>query len=294
MQEDARPAVNSWLSFHAVLTVLIGFGALVILGLFLFGFAARHFLLAELISSFNAQLAFLMLICGALLLLLRQKVFGGLLLVISIGQILFLASVFLPATQPPPGPQTIKVMSMNVLGDNYQFQQVIDQVERVSPDVLLLIEYSNQWHDKMQALHTTYPHRMLEPRWHGYGIALFSKLPLEDAEVWQLTKKDTDVPALSAQVNMGDRSLRIAGLHTMSPTSPLRMRLRTEQMHEMADLLKTADEPTVLLGDFNCTPWSPFLKELAATCGYRDSRQGQGYLASWSVELPWFFWIPID
>lgn len=294
MQEDARPVVHSRLTFHAVLTVLVGFGALVLLGLFLFGLTARQFLLAELISSFNAQLAFLMLTCGAFLLLLRRKLFGGLLLVISVGQILTLASIFLPAAQPEPGPQTITVMSMNVWGDNNQFHQVIDQVKRVSPDVLLLIEYSNQWHNQMTTLHSTYPHRMLEPRWHGYGIALFSKLPLEDTEVWQLSRKITDVPALSARVKLGDQSLRIAGLHTMSPTNSLRMRLRTEQMNEIADLLKSVNEPSVLIGDFNCTPWSPFLKELAKTCSYRDSRQGQGYFASWNVELPRFFWIPID
>ena len=123
---------------------------------------------------------------------------------------------------------------------------------------------------------------------------MFSKLPLEDTAVWQLTKRDTDVPALSARVTIGDQSLRVATLHTMSPTSALRMRLRTEQMNEVGDRLKSVDEPSILMGDFNCTPWSPFLTDLAKTCGYRDSRQGQGYLASWNVELPWVFWIPID
>ncbi len=294
MQQDARPSIHSRLTIHAVLTVLVGLGALILLGLFLFGLAARQFLLAELISSFNAQLAVLMLICGVFLLALRRKVFGWLLLLIGVGQILTLASIFLPATQPQPGRQTITIMSMNVWGDNRQFQQVIDQIERVSPDVLLLIEYSNQWHNQTKTLYSTYPHRMLEPRWHGYGIALFSKLPLEETEVWQLTRKITDVPALSATVKLGDQSLRIAGLHTMSPTNSLRMQLRTQQMNEIADLLKSVNEPSVLIGDFNCTPWSPFLKELAKSCSYRDSRQGQGYLASWNTGLPWLFWIPID
>ena len=123
---------------------------------------------------------------------------------------------------------------------------------------------------------------------------MFSKLPLENAEVWQLTKTETDVPALSARVKIGDQSLRVSGMHTMSPTSELRMRLRTEQLIEVAERLESVDEPSILMGDLNCTPWSPFLRDLIEACDFRDSRQGQGYLASWNVELPWMFWIPID
>lgn len=251
-------------------------------------------MLAELISSFRAQLAVIMLICAAFLLLLRQRAFGWLALVISVGQLLMLTSVFLPSSQPPAGSQKISVMSMNVWCDNYRYGEVIDQIESVSPDVLLIIEYNNQWHERMRSLHSTYPHRVLQPRWHGYGIALFSKLPLEDAEVWQLTQQETDVPALGARVKAGDQSVYIGGLHTMSPTNSLRMRLRSDQMIEIAEKLASADEPSMLIGDFNCTPWSPYLKDLVKTCGYRDSRQGQGYFASWHLQLPWLFHIPID
>ena len=65
--------------------MMVWIASLVLLGLFLFGLTARHFLLAELISSFNAQLAALMLICATFLLLLRQKLFGRLLMMISVG-----------------------------------------------------------------------------------------------------------------------------------------------------------------------------------------------------------------
>lgn len=268
--------------------------SLIVLTTLLFSLAARYFLVAELINSFRAQVASLLLFCACVLLLLRQRMFGWTLLLISGWQLVMLASVFLPSLQPPAGDQRLKIMSMNVWCDNNQFQQVIDQVENVSPDVLLIIEYSNQWHRGLKPLHAKYPYRLLQTRWHGYGIALFSKLPLQDAQVWQLTADQTDVPALSAEVKVGDRSLRLAGLHTMSPTSSLRMDLRNDQMNEIADLLAESNEPTILMGDFNCTPWSPFFKDVIGKCGYRDSRRGQGYLASWNLDTPALFWIPID
>jgi len=291
MQEEVQSSAPSSLTFLLVMAWCI---SLIVLGLFLFSLAARHFLMAELISSFRTQLAVMLLVCAVFLLLLRQRTFGWLAFAISVGQLLMLASIFIPSSQPSAGSQKIQIMSMNVWCENYRFEEVIDQVESISPDVLLVIEYNNRWHSKMRKLHSTYPHRVLQPRWHGYGIALFSKLPLENAEVWQLTSQETDVPALSVRVKAGEHAVRLVGLHTMSPTNSLRMRLRSEQMSEVTDHLASTEEPSMLIGDLNCTPWSPYLKDLAKTCGLRDSRQGQGYLASWNVDLPWALQIPID
>lgn len=294
MQDNARPVAPSRLSFRSVVTAMAWCLSMTVLAVFMFSLAARYFLLAELINSFRAQVTSLLLICACFLLLLRQKMAGWTLLLISGWQLLMLASVFLPSQQPHAGDQRLKIMSMNVWGDNNQFQQVIDQVENVAPDVLLIIEYNDRWHQRLEPLHSMYPYRLLQPRWHGYGIALFSKRPLENPQVWQLTSDQTDVPALTATVKVGDHSLRLAGLHTMSPTSLMRMRLRNDQMNEIADLLADSNEPTILMGDFNCTPWSPFFKDVIGKCGYRDSRRGQGHLASWNLETPALFWIPID
>ena len=292
--ENARPAPRFRLSFRAAFTALAILFSMAVLAIFAFSLAARHFLLAELISSFRTQLAVLLLVCGCCLLLLRQKLSGWTLTLISLWQLLTLASIFLPTTQPPAGDDQLKIMSMNVLADNREYQQVIDHVAEVSPDVLLIIEYSNQWHQALQALHSAYPYRLLEPRWHGYGIAMFSKRPLENTNTWQLTADLTDVPALTAEVKVGDRIVHLAGLHTMSPTSSLRLNLRNSQMEQIADYFLDSNEPKVLMGDFNCTPWSPFFKDLIERCDLRDSRQGQGYLASWNLETPALFWIPID
>ena len=293
-QENAQPVPRFQLSFRAALTTLAVFFSLVIFVIFAFSLAARHFLLAELVGSFRTQLAVLLLICGCCLLLLRQKIIGWAITLISLWQLLALASIFLPTTQPPAGADHLKIMSMNVWGDNLEYQQVIDHVNDVSPDVLLIIEYSNQWNQELQALHSSYPYRLSQPRWHGYGIALFSKRPLENSEVWQLTADQTDVPALTAEVKVGGRNVRLAGLHTMSPTNSQRLDLRNTQMKQIANYLSDSTEPTILVGDFNCTPWSPYFKDLLKTFGYRDSRQGQGYLASWNLETPALFWIPID
>ncbi len=48
-----------------------------------------------------------------------------------------------------------------------------------------------------------------------------------------------------------------------------------------------------VMGDFNCTTWSPFLQDFLQLTNYRDSRQGFGVQASWPADK-WWARIPID
>ena len=102
-----------------------------------------------------------------------------------------------------------------------------------------------------------------------------------------------DFPLVLATVSLGDRELRIAGAHLLSPRDPNRLGIRNLQMREISQYLSSSSEPTVLVGDFNCVPWSAFLSDFLNRTGYRDSRQGFGYHGTWHAKKP-FVRIPID
>ena len=71
------------------------------------------------------------------------------------------------------------------------------------------------------------------------------------------------------------------------------MEIRNNQLAEIAMHLQDGSKPTILVGDFNCVPWSPFMKDMLETIDLRDSRVGFGYHASWPTDLiP--LRIPID
>ena len=69
--------------------------------------------------------------------------------------------------------------------------------------------------------------------------------------------------------------------------------MRNQQYIEIAEKLVAEDVPTVVMGDFNSVPWAPFLRDFIKATGYRDSRQGIGYHASWHAERL-ELGIPID
>ena len=109
----------------------------------------------------------------------------------------------------------------------------------------------------------------------------------------QITRDLTDNPFISVDIEVDGRPLRLAGLHLLSPMHRARLKVRNRQLAEIAKILVQRDVPTIVMGDFNCTPWSPFLSDFMKRVNLRDSRNGFGYHASWNASRP-LLSIPID
>lgn len=267
--------------------------------LFLASLLGRYFLVCELICNFRAYILITLLVSGPALFLLKQKWLTAVWLGATLWAMMGTVSVFLPTSYSASSadhsvsPQTISVMSFNVLGSNRQHTEIIEEIKRHDPDVFVMLEFANQWQPAMERLHSVYPYRIEQARWHGFGIALFSKLPIEKETVLQLAKRRTDNPFVVATVKIGDKPLRIAGAHLLSPMDPNRLDIRNQQIEEMGDFLSTDSIPTVVVGDFNCVPWSAFLSDFLDQTGYRDSRQGFGYDGTWYAKKK-LLRIPID
>jgi len=264
--------------------------------LFIASLLGRQFWVCELICNFRAYILVTLLITGPVLFSLKRKTLTIAWIGATLWAMMGTASVFLPASQPTAvsdDAQTIKIMSYNVLGTNLQHDDVIAEIRRQDPDVLMVVEYANLWHPAMERLHEAYPHRHEQPRWHGFGIAVFSKLPIIKKDVLATAGSRFDFPLVVATVKVGDRDLRIAGAHLLSPRDRNRLDIRNLQMREISQYLSADSSPTILVGDFNCVPWSSFLCDLMGRTGYRDSRQGFGYHGTWHANK-FFLRIPID
>ena len=291
LNKERKPPEFSFTKLFSGLTLLLGCGVLAVFVCSLFG---RNFLISELMSNFRLQIAGLMIPFA--IIIYRMGVWRWLAWTLFAGALWSLATIgwiFLPAENPATGDRPIRVMSYNVLGHNWKQPEVIKLIEEVDPDVLLVLEYSQNWHERLEPLYEAYPYKVLQPRWHGFGIAFLSKHPIVNSEVLQLTKYKTDNPSIIATVDVEGQTIRFAGLHSLSPTTKYRFGLRNQQFRELANHVARKKYPTVVMGDFNCTPWSPFLKDFVEVTGYRDSRQGQGYQVSWPVAYP-MLRIPID
>ena len=212
-QQPHLPAPRTLLSAANWLTRYLI--VLVPIVIFIASLLGRQFWICEVICNFRAYILIALLTTGPILFSLNRKLLTVAWIGATLWAMMGTVSVFLPASRPAVSlgdAQTIKIMSFNVLGENRQHGNVIAEINRHDPDVLVVVEYANYWHPALERIHAAYPHRLEEPRWHGFGIAIFSKLPMVEKIVSPTAGSRFDSPLVVATVKVGDRELRILSL----------------------------------------------------------------------------------
>ena len=262
-------------------------------GVFLFTFTGRYFFLAELASHFRFQMMLALFGLGVASTTMKRYRLASLLTLLALLATSGNLSMRYPIARPVTTLQTLKLMSFNVLFTNRNYQSVIDEIVKHNPDVVAILEYSKKWDAELAPLRKTHPYVVCEPRPHSFGVAIYSRYPLSKIKKSKLPAINIDNPFLSTVVSFDDQSIRLAAVHAYSPTSQARLSLRNQQFNKIAELLGSSDTPTVVLGDFNCTPWSPFLKDFQTKTGLNDSRRGFGNQGTWPTQST-LLRIPID
>jgi len=178
----------------------------------------------------------------------------------------------------------IRLVALNVHAANERSDLVLEFLRRADADVLLLMEVNERWLNALGSLRTNYPHVIAESREDNFGIALFSRLPLSNMAVVEFGK--VEVPSITATIAVGGQAIFLLGTHPLPPGSSENARLRNEQLKEIAARIRRGALPAIVLGDLNCTPWSPYFSELLRDSGLKNTSQGRGLFGSWPAWLP--------
>ena len=248
---------------------------------------------AELLNSFRGQLlvpAVAMVVATAI----GRRWYSCLALVIAV--LLTAGPVLVawgPRGQVTAGSPTVRAMSWNLLLNNDDSRRVREVVDEVDPDLLLLLEYDEQWHEALAPLRSRYRHHLCQPRQSAYGIALYSRFPLTQKQLVEWGPRPTPAHQLMCDIQVPEHTLHFIGVHLSSPVNARRWEHRDRQLVLATEALGTPREPTLMMGDFNCVPWSTALRNMLAATGLRDSRLGFGFQGSWPRGLGPLK-IPID
>lgn len=255
----------------------------------------------ELASHFLVQYA-LALVAAAVWFLLRRRW-----LWLGAAVLLVLAPASRLAPYMPTAPDgtasaaaahRIRVMTINVQASNSAYDRVRAEIERLDPDVIFLPENTDRWAAGLAPLRERYPYVVDGQSPSVFSLFLFSRLPLSETAIVKLPQPG-GFPAITARVcaggtTGGDACLRLVGVHPPPPMAPDIAAARDDALRALPALIAGPDAPrTVLLGDFNCTPWSPLFRDLLAATGLRDAARGFSPSPTWaSRRLP--FGIKID
>lgn len=188
------------------------------------------------------------------------------------------------------GPQ-LRVASVNLYFRNDDPRRVLQWLRSNSVDVLVLQEFTPVWERALQPVIRDYPHRLLLARDDPYGIALLSRLPLEDARPVDFAADG--LPSLVAELRLGGQPLQVIGMHTHWPLVPSLQQARDLGLAHAATLVRQSSRSTVLLGDLNLTPYAPAFSRLLRESGLRDALADRWWRPTWRAGF-WPLALPID
>jgi endonuclease/exonuclease/phosphatase (EEP) superfamily protein YafD len=194
-----------------------------------------------------------------------------------------------PAATAASGWQAgLRLVTFNVNAQTGKPAAVRAYLDRADFDVVILQEYARPMAQALSKLE--YPFKVERPRADNFGIAVFSRFPITDAEV--LTLDTAEVPSIRAELSVAGRPLHLLATHPLPPVSADDRASRDRQLAALADALPAAGA-VVLAGDLNSTPWSPQVRRLRRASGLLDSARGFGVQPTWPSLFP-PLWIPID
>lgn len=260
----------------------------------LLAWGARWHWALDLASHFPVQIAAASLIPLTILLAFRRwkaALLPAAVLAVNVAQIL---PLYFPIRQPACSEPVICAISANVLRSNQQYGTFIDYIRSRRPDFFLAMEVDQTWLGELEPLHEEYPYRIAQPRQDAFGIALYSRVPIESHEI--VESAIAGVPMIRATLVFGDRRLAVLGVHPVPPVRSGTAELRNGQFVEIAALVTSLPNPRLLLGDLNATSWSPHFRDLVRDSRLRDARQGFGVQPTWPrfSGIARLLQIPID
>lgn len=262
------------------------------IGLFaatLFAFLGQLHWTLDLFSHFRVQYMQLCLpLIGIALWQRWNKRAVGLILLAAVNYSFVLPFYFGRPDIPPTKPT--RAMLMNIYAGNGNTDQVLETIRTVDPDILLLEEVTPKWAKALKVLNTTYAYRISEPRADCFGIMLLTKYPLEREKVIEIGS--AGVPSIRADVHLPGGVISIIGTHPMPPIGSDYARQRNTQLAALPAFIQEQNNPVLLIGDLNTTPWSPFFTALLNESGLKNSMKGFGFQPSWTGNA--FLKIPLD
>ncbi|MBI3037477.1 endonuclease/exonuclease/phosphatase family protein [bacterium] len=255
------------------------------------GFFGRYWWICDLSNHFRFQY-FIVLFSASLFFMLLKK-WKLVLMSFSFAffNFFFIFPYFIGSEISATSGRSYRILTSNVYAGNRDYGKVISLVSRLKPDFMVFEEVNSNWWNELLKFQPEFPFIEKSIREDCFGIAFFSKIPIEKFEIVFIGK--AGVPTILAHTTLEGKKVKFIAAHTLPPISKEYSELRDDQISEIQDLISNGLGEIILIGDLNATPWSCVFRDLIRKSKLRDSRLGFGINPTWRTEL-WPLWIPID
>jgi endonuclease/exonuclease/phosphatase (EEP) superfamily protein YafD len=172
------------------------------------------------------------------------------------------AMSYVPRQTPAVAGETVRVMSLNLMGSNRQTGAVLEEIRSEDPDILLLQEFNTRWAAALlPELSEEYPHVQYGSTRGLRGQAVFSRLPVEGmAERLQIGSGV--FPQFRTIVELSGKRVAVYNVHLITPSLPPRAVYKRQQFAELLEVIAAEELPFILAGDLNAASGTPYMDAL--------------------------------
>ena len=187
--------------------------------------------------------------------------------------------------------QQISLLVANVLTPNHKYHLLLEQINRLQPDVVLKQKKKKIWQKTLKPIEADYPYRVAVPQDNLYGMHLYSRLLLVYTEVKFILSDET--PSIHATIRLrSGLSVQLYCLHPKppSPTEAKDSTLRDAELLIVGDQIKDIDERCIVMGDLNDVAWSRTTRLFQRISGLLDPRVGRYFMNTFHADYPLLRW----
>lgn len=270
---------------------------------------ASFYWVFDLFSHFLLQYTIGGVLIGAVLLAFKRWKWGALAVLVALASLVEARlSLDHPLQLSPPAltqeeqanlvPVTLVQFNQHVLRREYSTinKWLHDNADKF--DVVVLQEAAYLTADLARTLKDLYPHQVLQPRDHAFGMVILSRYELAVQDVIPVhgPQMESFILRLSIQPPGAAEPLVIYAVHALPPGTPDRFKQRNIEVLETAKLVaEDTHDNVAMIGDWNLTPFSPFFSQVREVSGLQYQSFGLMINVTWpTFLLVDIFRIPID
>jgi endonuclease/exonuclease/phosphatase (EEP) superfamily protein YafD len=210
--------------------------------------------------------------------LMQSRRIAGIYVLLLVVSLIWFLPILMPKFQSTEAEDSFRVLSFNLYPENTATETAETWLLGQDADILLLQELSQS----LPELEIAYSHY----DYTGETFALFSRYPIVESSEFTLDG-ETQVRYL---LDVDGQELVVYNLHLLMPLNEnegdfLLLRYdesrRNAQIIELLEMASNESLPTMLVGDFNMSEWSPIYSLLSAQ--YQDAYR----VASWGLGATW-------
>ncbi len=188
----------------------------------------------------------------------------------------------------------LSLLVANVLMYNRDASRLLGHIRHLRPDIVLAVETDAWWLSQLQRIEADFPYTCHAPLPNTYGMLVFSRLPLHEAQIRYLL--DPEIPSFHGRVVLPNGVP--VNLHFLHPKPPAPQESKNSARRDaellvVGKFIQAHDGPTVVAGDLNDVAWSHTSELFRRLSRLLDPRIGRGLLPTFHADYQLLRW-PLD